>query len=52
MPVIVVTRLRLKDLPDWQTSYQRLVADGQVAQLSAPSPANASKAFPAPVEPS
>ena len=38
------------DLPDWQTSYQRLVAEGLVAQLSAPSPANATKAFPAPVE--
>jgi hypothetical protein len=62
MPVIVVTRLRLKepaswtssscgeatfvdweqatsDLPDWQTSYGRLVADGQVATLTNPSEA-------------
>jgi quinol monooxygenase YgiN len=38
------------DLPDWQTSYQRLVADGQVAELTAASPANQTRAFPAPVE--
>jgi len=38
------------DLPDWQTSYQRLVADGQVAELTSPSPANQTRAFPAPVE--
>jgi hypothetical protein len=38
------------DLPDWQTSHQRLVADGQVAQLTSPSPANETRAFPAPVD--
>jgi hypothetical protein len=38
------------DLPDWQTSHQRLVADGQVASLTDPSPANQTRAFPAPVE--
>jgi quinol monooxygenase YgiN len=40
------------DLPGWQTSYQHLVAEGQVAQLSSPSPANQTRAFPPPVEPS
>ncbi len=40
------------DLPDWQTSHEHLVADGQVAQLTSPSPANQTRAFPAPVEPS
>ena len=39
------------DLPDWQTSYRRLVADGQVASLSQPSDAHSTRAFPAPVEP-
>ena len=38
------------ELPDWQTSYQHLVADGQVAELTSPSPANQTRAFPAPVE--
>ena len=37
-------------LPDWQTSHQRLVADGQAAQLTSPSPANQTRAFPAPVD--
>ena len=38
------------DLPDWQTSYRHLVADGQVATLTSPSSANQTRAFPAPVE--
>ncbi len=40
------------DLPDWQTSHQHLVADGQVAQLTSPSAANQTREFPSPVEPS
>jgi hypothetical protein len=40
------------DLPDWQTSYRRIVDDGQVATLTNASDAHASRAFPAPVEPS
>jgi quinol monooxygenase YgiN len=39
------------DLPDWQTSWRRLVADGQVAALTQPSAANQTKDFPAPAEP-
>ena len=38
------------ELPDWQTSYRHLVADGQVATLTHPSAANQTKDFPAPVE--
>jgi quinol monooxygenase YgiN len=38
------------DLPDWQTSWRHLVADGQVAELSHPSAANQTRAFPAPVQ--
>src|ERR1700728_2300978 len=38
------------DLPDWQTSYQHLIADGQVAALTHPSDANQTRAFPPPVE--
>jgi hypothetical protein len=38
------------DLPDWQTSYRRIVADGQVAALTNPSPAHQTRAFPPPVE--
>ena len=38
-------------LPDWQTSWRRLVADGHSATLSNQSEANQSRAFPAPVEP-
>ena len=38
------------DLPDWQTSWRHLVADGQAAELSDPSAANQTRAFPAPVE--
>jgi len=83
MPVIVVTRLRLKDpvdgephlgistrldhycdeatfvdweqtspqLPDWQTSWRHLTADGQVAELSHPSAAHQARDFPPPVQP-
>jgi len=93
MPVIVVTRLRLKDaafldefftdafirsephlristrldqycdevtfvdweqdnpkLPDWQTSWRHLVADGKVADLTQPSAANQTRDFPPPVQ--
>ncbi len=39
------------DLPDWQTSWRHLVADGKSATLTHQSPANESRAFPAPVEP-
>ncbi|HUY51701.1 MAG TPA: hypothetical protein VMV92_39370 [Streptosporangiaceae bacterium] len=34
------------DLPDWQTSYHRLIADGQVASLTHPSDAHQTRAFP------
>jgi heme-degrading monooxygenase HmoA len=37
------------ELPDWQTGYDHLVADGQVAALAHGSPANASLDFPPPV---
>ena len=39
------------DLPDWQTSWRHLIADGKVAQLTHPSDANQTRAFPPPVEP-
>ena len=39
------------DLPGWQTSYQHLIADGQVATLTHPSDANQTRAFSPPVEP-
>ena len=39
------------DLPDWQTSWRRLVADGYSAILTDESGANQTRAFPAPVEP-
>jgi hypothetical protein len=39
------------DLPDWQTNYKHLVADGVVAKLTHPSDAHETRAFPAPVEP-
>ena len=38
-------------LPDWQTSWRRLVADGRSATLTNPSDANETRVFPAPVEP-
>ena len=37
------------ELPDWQASYDRLIADGHVASLSQPSDAHQSRGFPAPV---
>jgi hypothetical protein len=36
-------------LPDWQTGYERLIADGQVASLKHASPAHQTRAFPVPV---
>jgi heme-degrading monooxygenase HmoA len=36
------------DLPDWQTAHARIVADGQVAELSHATEANAARAFPPP----
>ncbi len=36
-------------VPDWQTCYQHLVKDGQVATLTHASAANATLDFPAPV---
>jgi len=38
------------DLPDWQTRFRRLVADGESASLTQPSAAHATRAFPPPVE--
>ncbi len=38
------------DLPDWQTSWRHITADGKVAELTHPSEANQARAFPAPVE--
>jgi hypothetical protein len=39
------------ELPDWQTSWPRLLADGRSATLTDPSEANETRAFPAPVKP-
>jgi hypothetical protein len=39
------------DLPDWQTSWRHLTADGKTAELTHPSPANHTRDFPPPVEP-
>jgi hypothetical protein len=39
------------DLPDWQTSWRHLTAGGQVAELTHPSAAKQTRAFPPPVEP-
>jgi hypothetical protein len=36
-------------LPDWQSGYERLIADGQVASLTHGSDAHKTRAFPAPV---
>ena len=36
------------DLPDWQTSWHRLTADGMVASLTNPSAANQTRDFPPP----
>jgi hypothetical protein len=38
------------ELPDWQTSWRHLTADGKVAELTHPSDANQARAFPAPIE--
>jgi quinol monooxygenase YgiN len=38
-------------LPDWQTSWRHLTADGKAAELTHPSAANHSRDFPPPVEP-
>jgi hypothetical protein len=38
------------ELPDWQTSWRHLTADGKAAELTHPSQANITRAFPAPVE--
>ena len=38
-------------LPDWQTSWRHLTADGQAAELTDASPANLTRDFPPPVEP-
>jgi heme-degrading monooxygenase HmoA len=38
------------DLPDWQTAFDHLTADGQSASLRHPSDAHAARAFPPPVE--
>ena len=37
-------------LPDWQTSWRHLTADGKAATLTNPSEANQTLAFPPPVE--
>jgi hypothetical protein len=37
-------------LPDWQTNWRHLVADGLAAELSQPSAAHQTREFPAPVE--
>jgi hypothetical protein len=37
------------DLPDWQDSYRRLVADGQAASLADATEAHHTRDFPAPV---
>jgi hypothetical protein len=38
-------------LPDWQTSWRHLTADGQAARLSQASPDNQTRNFPRPVDP-
>jgi hypothetical protein len=38
-------------LPDWQTSWRHLTADGKAAELTDASPANQTRDFPPPVEP-
>ncbi len=39
------------ELPDWQTAWRHLVAEGRSAPLTNASEANETRAFPAPVEP-
>jgi hypothetical protein len=36
------------DLPDWQTSWRHLTADGKAAELTHPSTANQTRDFPRP----
>ena len=38
------------DLPDWQTSWRHLTADGKAAELTHPSKANRTRTFPPPTE--
>jgi hypothetical protein len=38
------------DLPDWQTNWRHLTADGLAAELTHATPQNQTRAFPAPVE--
>ena len=38
-------------LPDWRTSWSHLTADGKAAELTHPSAANQTRAFPQPAEP-
>ena len=38
-------------LPDWQTSWRHLTADGKAADLTHPSTANETRDFPPPVQP-
>jgi hypothetical protein len=38
------------ELPDWQTSWRHLTADGEAAELTNPSAAHQTRAFPPPVE--
>ena len=40
------------ELPDWEASHERLVAEGQGASLTDPSDGHVTRAFPAPVVPS
>jgi len=40
------------DLPDWQTGWRRMVADGTAGMLTQPSAAHQTREFPAPVVPS
>ena len=37
------------ELPDWKESYERLLSEGQVASLTNPSDAHATRDFPAPI---
>lgn len=39
------------ELPDWQISYQKLIADGQLGQLTNADPGHATRDFPPPVVP-
>jgi hypothetical protein len=61
MPVIVITRLRLKDpelfteffesvVASWQEAHERLAREGQVTTLTNGTSAHHSRQFPPPVE--